>query len=131
MTVSVSGDVEAALVDSRGRRTGWYDGRVEDIPGCALEALEDDVAEPHDYTFKFSDGAGDTYRLLMKPRTNGEVEASITVLLSNGRRCVAQIGDELLIGERQWRLRWSTARDECIVTITPIRLKKGRVGSPH
>jgi len=33
--VVVSGDVDACLVDSEGRRTGWLKGeRVTDIPGC-------------------------------------------------------------------------------------------------
>ncbi|HEY3216738.1 MAG TPA: hypothetical protein VGK93_09630 [Candidatus Eisenbacteria bacterium] len=129
VTVSVSGPVEAVLVDGRGRRTGWYDGRVEDIPGCTLEAIDDDVAKPQDYKFKFSEPRGQTYRLLIKPCTDGEFEISVTALLTNGKRCVAQIADDHLAGERQWRLRWITTGGECAATITPVGLKKAAARS--
>src|SRR5947207_13996194 len=85
VTVRVTGDVEAALVDSRGSRTGRYHGLAEDIPGCRLEAIADDVAEPQEYTFHFAKRGDESYRLLVEPRTEGEVKISVTASCTNAK----------------------------------------------
>ena len=120
VTVRVSGDVEAAMVDNRGRRTGRYHGLAEDIPGCRLEAIADDVAEPQDYTFHFLKRGDESYRLLVEPRTEGEVEISVTASCLNMKLCAARADSTLNEGEYQWRLSWRAARDSCHVAIMPV-----------
>lgn len=119
--IVVSGDVQAALVDSGGRRTGWYAGWVEDIPNCRLDAIRDEVAEPNDYTFHLGGAGGQSYRLLVTPRTEGHLSITLNGVLAGKGTCVAQADTELVAGESEWLLRWSTVRDSCQMSITPVR----------
>jgi hypothetical protein len=118
--ILVSGDVQTALVDASGRRTGWYAGWIEDIPNCRLEAIKDEVAEPNDYTFHLGGPGNQSYRLLVTPRTEGHLAITLEGVLAGKRACVAQADTELVAGESEWQLRWSTSRDKCQMTITPI-----------
>lgn len=118
--IRVSGDVQAALVDSGGRRTGWYSGWIEDIPNCRLEAIRDEVAEPNDYTFHLGGAGKQSYRLLVTPRTEGHLSITLDGVLAGKGACVAQADTELVAGESEWLLRWSTVRDSCQMSITSI-----------
>jgi hypothetical protein len=119
--IQVSGDVQTALVDARGQRTGWYGGWIEDIPNCRLEAMRDEVVEPHDYTFHLRGAGSQSYRLLVTPRTEGHLSIALEGTLAGKLACVAQADTELVAGESEWLLRWSTATgDKCRMSITPI-----------
>jgi len=118
--ILVAGDVQAALVDAGGRRTGWYGGWIEDIPNCRLEALRDDIAEPHEYTFHLGEAGSQSYRLLVTPRTEGHLSIALEGVLAGKRACVAQADTELVAGESEWLLRWNATRDKCHMSITPM-----------
>jgi len=125
LTVTVSGDVQAALVDLRGRRTGWYGGWVEDIPNCRLEAIRDEVAEPQNYSFHFEVVRSQRYELLLTPRTQGEVSIGIEGTLAGVRACSAKADTELVEGESKWLLEWSSNGKKCRASITtPQRPKR-------
>ncbi len=121
VTVRVSGDVQAALVDVHGRRTGWYGGRVEDIPNCQLEALRDEVVEPRDYVFRLRGATKSGYRLLVTPRTEGHLSIEVEGWLGGKRACIARADTELVSGESQWRLKWKTSGPGCALKIIPVR----------
>jgi hypothetical protein len=124
LRIEVTGSVHAAIVDKKGRRTGWYDGRIEDIPECKLEASDDDAAPPDEYAFVFGKSTGGAYRLLIKPRTESDVEISVAGTLSNGRHCLAHAAIEVFRDEVEWQLRWSLVRDSCRTEIVPITRPK-------
>ena len=125
MTVRVSGgDVDVALVDEEGRRTGFYNGWFEDIPDCELEALRDEVALPFDYAFHLRQVTNESYRLLVKPRTDATVSIEVEGWLAGKQACVARADTELVwlgeSGESQWRLEWKTSGSGCGLAIIPI-----------
>ena len=126
VTIRVFGDVMAVLVDARGRRTGYNNGWIEDIPGCWVEAIQDDVVEPRDYAFHFSGRSGDVYRLLVTPRLEDEVSIEIETGRQGKRLCFARADTDLTAGESQWRLHWNATRESCRVSINPGPKRKPR-----
>jgi hypothetical protein len=120
LTIRVSGDVQAALIDSQGRRTGWYGGWFEDIPNCQLEAIRDEVVEPHDYVFRLKGPRNQDYGLLVTPRTEGQVSLEIEGVIAGKRACFAQADTNLVAGESEWSLRWTTSRAKCRVSMVPV-----------
>ena len=120
--VRVVGDVAATLMDQQGRQTGWRGHKFEGIPLCSLDVMEDEVAEPMDYTFLFRDSGDATYRLVLAPRTEGEVEITVDARSNNGKRCRVSHGRRLVDGkEYQWRIRWSAMRDSCKAEVAEIQ----------
>ena len=121
VTVRVSGDADVALVDEEGRRTGWYNGWFEDIPDCELEALRDEVAEPFDYAFHLRQAANESYRLLVRARTEGLLSIEVEGWLAGKQACVARADTQLVeSNESQWRLEWKTSRSGCGLEIIPV-----------
>jgi hypothetical protein len=93
------------LVDTQGRRTGYYHGWVEDIPNCRLEALQDEIAEAHDYSFYLDGGCNQSDRLLVEPRTEGSLSVECEGTLAGKRACIANADTLLVSGEHEWLLR--------------------------
>ena len=124
VTVRVSGDADVALVDAEGRRTGWYSGRVEDIPDCELEADEDEVMQPLDYAFHLRQATNESYRLLVRPRTDATVSIEVEGWLAGKQACVARADTQLVwlgeSGESQWRLEWKISGSGCRLEIIPV-----------
>ena len=124
VTVRVSGDADVALVDAEGRRTGWYSGRVEDIPDCELEADEDEVMQPLDYAFPLRQATNESYRLLVRPRTDAPVSTEVEGWLAGKQACVARADTQLVwlgeSGESQWRLEWKPSKSGCRLEIIPV-----------
>ncbi len=118
--LEVSGDASVMLVDPRGRRTGWEWHFVRDIPGCRLDAIGDEIAEPTAYTFHFARAAG-SYRLDVKPRTDGEVTISIRASGRAGHACDGHTSRTVSADSTCWcRVSWSVTGAACRARVSDL-----------
>lgn len=119
--IYVVGDVDAALVDEKGRRSGWYGGAVEDIPDCTVEAYHDDVVQPWEYTFGFSDKSSASYGLAMTPRSDCGVSILVETTTPDSQKVKAVVDSALTRDGREyrWRVSWQCARGRCTPAILP------------
>ena len=117
--LEISGDVDAMLTDSRGRRTGWEGHRVEEIPGCALEAEADEIAEPTAYVLRWKGAVSGTFRLLLKARTSGNVQIMVSAIAAHGARCTKESSDTLAArASAEWAVHLVTGTTECKAELT-------------
>lgn len=108
--VVVDGPVAVSLVDAAGRHAGWEGHIVEDIPGCRVDALDSEVAEPDHYVLRWAAAVSDTYQLIVRPRTEG----SLSVRVRAGA-CEKSVTETLQDDDTPvtWTLRITASREAC------------------
>ena len=127
VSLHVAGDVAVRLVDQRGRETGWQGHKFEAIPRCSLEVIDDEVAEPIEYTFRFHDGGNASYLLVLSPRTEGDVEISVSAIVHKLKGCKVSRSGTLVDGrEYRYQVRWSAIGDSCGAEVAEIHEQGGK-----
>ena len=117
--VVVDGDVAASVLDAAGRHSGWEGHKIEDIPGCSVSVLESEVAEPTHYEFTWSHGVTGTFRLALKPRTEGGVSIRVRGVSSRSVTCERSASAQLKDDEgASWTIRVDVTKVTCVAELT-------------
>jgi hypothetical protein len=116
--IVVDGDVSPTLLDSADRHSGWEGHKLEDIPGCSVDVLESEVAEPDHCGFAWTDAVEGEFRLVLRPRTDGRVFIKVRAGSATGIKCEKSVEEELGEAEGVWSIRLKAAKGECFVEIT-------------
>ena len=119
--LSVDGDVSPSLIDEEGRHSGWEGHKVEDIPGCTVDVLESEVAEPTYCGFRWENGGSGTFQLVLRPRTDGSVSIAVRAISSVGTRCEklasADLKAEVLA---TWTVQVEAMKTHCLAELVRI-----------
>jgi hypothetical protein len=95
---------------------------ILDIPGCVLEASDDDAEAPVDYTLRLRVASGEAFRLFVSPRGEG---GDLAI-----RAFAAEIGwspasakidsSSISVGEMRWQLRIGGDNKKLSLELRPV-----------
>ena len=102
------------IVDESNRRSGWEGHTLSGIPGCIVELVASEVAEPTHYVFRWDDEVAGTFRLSVRPRTDGEVSLAVRATAAVGTKCEKLATADLKADdEKSWRVRIEATKADC------------------
>jgi hypothetical protein len=113
--IVISGDVAATITDASNRRSGWEGHKFSDIPGCSVDVVpESEVAEPGYYLFRWDAEVAGTFRLSLRPRTDGDVSLTVRAASSAGTKCEKVATTNLEAeAEKSWTVRIEATNSRC------------------